>query len=164
MFPCNVNGGQEYGAAVAIMEEMNYLRRAWAGLQPEPPLKRSDIMLMGTIEHLCQKNNHKVTVSNLAKVMKQSAPGISQKVSMLEQMGYVRRTVDKTDRRVAYIALTAKGNEAAQGPLREFLGRLQKALECLGVEKTTQLLELMKQLREAIAETQTDFAKGESET
>lgn len=148
--PHDTTETKEYSDAATMMDEMNHLRRVWANFKPAPPLKRSDIMLLGTIHRLCNTQSQPVTVSRLAQMMQQSPPGISQKVSFLEHLGYVTRTADEADRRVVYISITPKGIQVAQSGLQHFLSNIQKALDILGTQKTTQLLQLINELRQAI--------------
>lgn len=140
----------EYASAVSLFTHMDHLRRVWAGFHPMPPLKRSDLAVLGTIDQLMHSGEKNVTVSMLARALHQSLPGVSQKVSVLEDFGYLKRTGDKADRRVTYVALTPKGKKTAQTSLREFLGRMEQALNSMGAEKTGQMLELMEELTEAI--------------
>lgn len=140
----------KYSMSSKLFEEMNRLRRAWHGFHPAPPLKRSDLAVMGAVSKLLAGGHRPLTVSALARAMKQSVPGISQKLSFLEQKGYLKRVEDQNDRRRVYVELTPKGEEIASGALREFLGRVDEALDKLGPEKTRQLIERMRDLSDAM--------------
>ncbi|MDL2324485.1 MarR family transcriptional regulator [Ruminococcaceae bacterium OttesenSCG-928-A16] len=144
----------EYAAAVGLFEQMDKLRRVWAGFHPMPPFKRSDLAMLGTIDRMLNHGEKKVTVSMLARQLQQSMPGVSQKITLLEEKGYVKREGDKADRRVIYIELTNKGKEVAHASLGEFLGRIESALNMMGEEKTNQLLALMQELSTAIETVQ----------
>lgn len=146
--------GEGYANAAALFAQMDSLRKVWANFRPAPPLTHSDLMMLGTVDKLRHQSEEPVTISRLARHMHQSAPGISQKVSVLEEMGYVKRTAHKTDRRVAYIALTPKGAAVAQTTMREFFGRMEQALAILGPQKVQNLLALMRELTDAIQAVQ----------
>lgn len=145
---------KEYASAAELFEQMDRLRHVWAGFHPAPPLKRSDLTMLANIDDLANTNGKKVTVSMLARRLRQSMPGVSQKVSVLEEMGYIQRVGDTADRRVTHIALTPKGQELARVSLREFLGRTERALDLIGEEKTRQILTLMQELADAIESMQ----------
>lgn len=140
---------KEYGRAAAFLEGMNRLRQAWAGFHPAAPLNRGDIMVLGMVDELTRQGKP-VTVSELARRTHQSLPGASQKASGLEQMGYLCRTADESDRRVSYLELTAEGRQMAEGALRVFLRQIEQALDILGREKTETLLALVCQLSDAM--------------
>lgn len=141
---------QEYRRATRLFDLMDWLRRGWNGIQPPPPLKRSDVMLMGALQHHNEHGERRMTVSALARMMHQSMPGISQKVSFLEQQGYIARVVDETDRRVAFLELTEEGRRAAQDAQRQFLGRIETALDSMGGQNADQLLDRLTDLGNAL--------------
>ena len=151
---------EEYGRAADALDAMNDLRRAWAGFQPAAPLNRSDMMTLGAIDGMSRKGKA-VTVSLLARMMHQSMPGISQKISGLEEQGYLRREPDAHDRRVSSIRLTDAGKQLAERGMRDFLGHIERALDVLGPEKADSLLDLMRELSEAMRQV---GLPGENET
>lgn len=139
----------EYALSETFLMKMHELHHSWNKFHPNPPLKRSDMMLLGNIVRLLEENDGKVTVSMLAKKMNQSMPGVSQKASALEEDGFVKRAGDKNDRRVTYISLTPKGQEMVQETLRSFMNRIQNVLEQLGPEKVDLAFEIMDELNDA---------------
>lgn len=139
----------EYNRAVDFLETMGGLRRTWALFHPSPPVNRGDLMLLATADDLA-RGGQVVTVSLLARRMHQSLPGVSQKISGLEQGGFLRRTASPHDRRVSCIELTEKGRAVADEALRTFLRRIERALNELGADETAQFLQLMRQLTAAM--------------
>ena len=139
---------QEYTLTAAVAEAMNHLRMVWTGIRPKPPITRSDLFLLSAIKRFSAEEGKKITVGSLARGMHQSPPGISQKVSMLEDAGYLRRRADKADRRVVCIEITPKGNQVVSQSMKEFAGRMEEALQKMGSEKTDTLLSLMQELSE----------------
>ncbi len=131
---------EEYERASKMLDMMGWLHRGWSAIQPPPPLKRSDVILMGILRNSCLYGGPPVTVSTLARTLHQSAPGISQKVHFLEQQGYIRRVIDKKDRRVFFLELTGEGCVAAENARRQFLGRIEEALDAMGSQGAEQLL------------------------
>lgn len=145
---------EEYTRASALFTEMHRLHRAWMVLQPATPLKRSDMMLMGRLADMEQGGKGPATTSQLARMMRMTPPGISQKVNWLEEEGLVVRRPDKNDRRITYVELTEKGRGQAAEGLRQLLGGMNQALDALGEGKTLQLIALMKELGDEIERVQ----------
>lgn len=143
---------EKYSDAVNLLEEIHRLQRTWQRMNPPGPLKRSDMFLLGAVDRMTALGTRPVTVGNLAAHMHQSVPGISQRVSALEEGGYLRREENRKDRRVAYLYLTSKGEELARGIMQGFFRRMNQALEELGPQKTKELLKLMRELSEAFSE------------
>lgn len=139
----------EYAHAQQLFEAMNRMRAVWGQLQPVG-MRRSEIGVLGAVDHLEKSGAKAVSISSLAREMGQSVPGVSQKVSELEKQGYLRRLADKKDRRVVTVALTPKGRKVAEACLRDFLLRIEEALARMGEEKSGALFALMQQLTEAL--------------
>lgn len=143
---------EEYSQAAKLLEAMENLHRMWAPMRPPPPLKRSDMMVLATLAEM-EKKGGPVTASRLARSMKQSLPGISQKLSMLENEGFLRRSVSESDRRVVCLEMTAQGKKKAETALRVFLRRMERATDILGQQKASQLATLLGELGEAIEQS-----------
>lgn len=139
--------------AALVMTEMEQLYRFFGSFRPVAPLHRSDIVLLSAIERLSAIGGRGATVSTLARAMHQSTPGISQRVSLLQEQGLLRRKGDKNDRRVATIELTDKGKKTMAAALQGFWDTLNLALNKLGEEDTQKLAHLIHALRESLEET-----------
>ncbi len=144
----------EYELGALFLEEVTQFRKTWATFHPVLPISHSELSMLGVVAQLCEKDGEPVTVSRIADFMKQSRPGVSQKLSLLEQEGLVERVEDKDDRRISHIALTEKGTQLAESAFREFLGRVESALHLMGENKVRDLLELLEDLRVALETTQ----------
>ncbi|MDL2293885.1 MarR family transcriptional regulator [Ruminococcaceae bacterium OttesenSCG-928-D13] len=143
---------REHARAAALLNELERMRRLWHGVRPPPPLKRSDLALLGMLDHVEREHGQPMTASQMAAKMHQSLPAISQKLRALEGVGMISRKTDKGDRRVAYVALTSKGREAARQSLDEMIGRLEQTMDKLGADETRQLLELLARLNDLMEE------------
>ncbi len=146
-------GTDQNSAAVQLFGEIDRVRRTWESYQPAPPLRRSEMFVLGLMADLAANGQKSITMGQLARHMRQSMPGISQKVSVLEKQGYVLRVGDETDRRVVTIELTEKGEQVARQELQAFVGRMEQALQDLGPKKMEQLLDLMRQLSDRLEQT-----------
>lgn len=162
---------QEYGRAVQLFRAMDRLRRAWQGVTPCPELSKSQFGTLMVLryrgrpprpDHQCAPEES-MTLSALATVMGQSLPALSRRVSALEEMGYVERVPNPSDRRVASVRLTQSGHallDRAQAQLRRELGR---AMDALGAQETETMLQLLGRLADVLEKTAADKARGSGE-
>lgn len=148
---------KEYADAQQLFEQMHRIRRALNTSRPSSPLTQSDLMMLASIDHMHSCKADAVTVGRLARTMHQTPAAVSQKIRVLEEQGYIKRTPNKADRRVTHLALTKKGSRVATQAMLHFMGHIQQVLNQMGPQKTHALLELLKEL-EATANT---FAGGE---
>ena len=111
---------QEQSRSMRMFQIMDRLRRAWSEFHPSTDLNKSQLGTLLILRHgtekpcaPAQQTQHKpMTMSELAARMGQSMPAVSQRISKLEAMGYVRRQSDPRDRRTTWIHLTDAGIEA----------------------------------------------------
>lgn len=139
----------EYIRASVLFESLNRLHRIWMSFSPPPPLKRSDLMMLGAVLGEEQHGKGPPTASRLARHTHQSLPGVSQKLGQLEEQGYLQRSTSPADRRAVQVQLTEKGRSTAEGMLRGVLSRVERAFDTLGPEKTDALTQLLAQLCDA---------------
>lgn len=144
---------QQYTRAAALLDAMHHLRKRWEVFRPQPPLKRGDIAILGMLINREEKGYPPLTTGHLAKLTRQSASAITQKVNVLEEGGYLRRINDEGDRRVVCVQLTPKGRRASEQALKTLLANIEQALDVLGDEKTDKLLELILDFGDAIDQT-----------
>ena len=108
---------QEQSRSMRMFQIMDRLRRAWSEFHPSTDLNKSQLGTLLILRHgtekpcaPAQQTQHKpMTMSELAARMGQSMPAVSQRISKLEAMGYVRRQSDPRDRRTTWIHLTDAG-------------------------------------------------------
>lgn len=137
---------KEFAGAAHFWEAIHRLQRLWAGVHPPPPLKKGDMLMLGALLQLSRQNHQPVTSGQLARMMRQSPPGITQKLNALEKQGFVCRSQAEEDRRVFSIELTEQGRQVARDALRQLLGSMENILADFGAEKTQQLVLLLDEL------------------
>lgn len=93
-----------------------------------------------------------VTLSELAGAMRQSLPALSQRVTALEEKGFVERVADPADRRVTGLRLTERGRSEMDAAFRRFGGILSQAAERVGKQNMRLLLQLLGELADALNE------------
>lgn len=133
---------QEHRQALELLREVDRLRRAWKRAIPNTGINKSEFFTLYTLRH---PNGHgsacsseppaPMTLSTLAKTMKQSMPAVSQRITKLEELGYVCRVPDDHDRRTVWIHLTPSGSALLQSTGQEMLGKLEHVLQRLDTQE-----------------------------
>ncbi len=93
-----------------------------------------------------------MTLSSLARVMNQTAPALSQRITQLEEMGYVRRLPDSRDRRTVRVQLTEQGMELIEWAGREFSARIERLAALLGPQEMNRMAADFERLSSAVEE------------
>ena len=151
--------------SLELLREMDRLRRAWKLAIPNTGINKSEFFTLFTLRHpdghplACGQSpaSHPrpMTLSTLAKAMKQSMPAVSQRISKLEQLGYVQRVPDSHDRRTVWIHLTPAGLALLQSTGEEMLGKLEHILHRLDTQNgvsSQQLIQAFRSLALAVEE------------
>lgn len=77
-----------------------------------PEITHGDHVLLYRISCLEDSGQGKVKVSQVVRSMGCPPPAVSRGLRSLDNKGYITRTVDETDRRNTFVALTEEGKEA----------------------------------------------------
>ena len=88
--------------SMQLFRLMDRMRRAWTVFTPKPEISKSQFGTLLALRHggkrpcedkECRNRDpfEPMTLSELAKIMNQSMPALSQRISKLEGMGYVQR-------------------------------------------------------------------------
>lgn len=132
---------KDHRRALELLREMDRLRRAWKQAIPNTGINKSEFFTLYTLRHpqghdlSCSSSELvPMTLSSLAKTMKQSLPAVSQRITKLEELGYVRRVPDERDRRTLWIHLTQSGTALLQSTGEEMLGKLERVLQRLDTQ------------------------------
>lgn len=138
-----------------LFRSMDRVRRAWHSVSPCDTLSKSQFGTLMAIYHfeIAQQSDSEpqlVKLSALANSMGQSLPALSQRVKLLEDIGYVRRIPDPSDRRIMGIQLTDEGKEVLFLARQRFDSILSDASNHLGAETSDKLISLLNQLAEAL--------------
>lgn len=123
-----------------LLAAMDRWRRAWKNANLGTALNKSQFFTLMTLQN---KGNERfvpdrcnwqdpfepMTLSELAKAMNQTMPAVSQRIRKLEEMGYVERTQDETDRRTVWIRLTEHGQDLLKETCHKMFDRLNRVLQ-----------------------------------
>lgn len=104
-------------------------------------ISRTHLRFLDAVEELGP-----VSVSKLASRMDLSQPTASRALQQLEADGYVERTSDPADGRVAFYTATAAGREAHQRMRRFMAGQLAEALRDMRPSRRSDMADLLTEL------------------
>lgn len=112
-----------------------------------PGLKQSEFMVMGTAARIrCNDPKKQIRVSELIRLTRMPAPGLSRTLRSMEKKGYLKRTQDPEDRRNTLVVFTPKGEnlwKAASHVMEMFYGEL---LARFGENRIEELISLQNEL------------------
>jgi DNA-binding MarR family transcriptional regulator len=138
-------------AKSTILDSFSSLRRSLAVLRA---IESKDFEYghnqMAVLYRLSLSN---ATMGELVEYALSDKASMTRTVSSLEKLGFVRRKVDQSDRRIVIIELTAKGKVHAHGAqkIRQSIGR--KLEECLNVKEREQFASLVEKITNNLKST-----------
>jgi DNA-binding MarR family transcriptional regulator len=91
-------------------------------------------------------------MNELGRELMVSSPTITSLIDRMEKKGLVKRAEDCKDRRKIEIQLTPEGKKLYEKAREQFREFLQKSVSVLSPQETTELLLLLKKLRNAISQ------------
>ena len=147
--------------SLRIFQQMDRTRKAWHNIAPCPEVSKSEFATLMTIAHggapmhsaaMHGQEPQSITLSALAAVMHQSLPAISQRVTILEEQGYLQRHQSLADRRVTAVSLTESGRALLQKAHTQFALTMDRALHTMTTEEKSMLMELLGKLADALEE------------
>lgn len=158
------------GTVSEFARGMDRMRRAWQNVTPCESLSKSQFATLLAIAHPDFVNGpppgevcfdeagepRTVRLTDLARTMRQSLPALSQRVSVLEALGYVERLPDAADRRATGLRVTEEGLRTLQGAYRRFDRMVSRAIDHLGQENLRTLLDLLEMLAEGLERAASD--------
>jgi DNA-binding MarR family transcriptional regulator len=108
-------------------------------------IKPSELRVLFCIRDNSLHNAQGVTVSEISKNLCVTSPTVTQIIKSLSTIGYVERTVDAKDRRIAHIQLTNKAEQLVQKARERKVAAFSGLLDTLGKEQTENLISLLNQ-------------------
>lgn len=110
-------------------------------------MAKSEMIIISTI---LKSDDKEIRVCDIAKRLNVSTPAVSRTLSRLEQKGYIKRTIDKTDRRNTHIKTTQKGKDAFCLDMKIMSDFMNNSLKHLDSDEINQLICLVKKLQNGI--------------
>lgn len=144
-----------------LVQALDRLRRAWKNVQVDVPVNKSQLFTMLV---LCNKGSRMdaggktdpydaMTLSGLAREMGQSTPAVCQRVTQLEELGYVERIPDTADKRTVWVKLTTAGLQLVETGRADLGRKLKKVAEALGSDVMERLITDFNCLSETIIQS-----------
>lgn len=141
-------------AGIRFFLTMNRIRRAWVGVVPSGRLSKSQFVTLFVLRNgkrgpfMLQESapSKPMTLSHLARELNQSMPAISQQITRLENMGYVRRNPSKTDRRTILIELTPEGAALLDDSRKQMQRRMNAMIGHMGEQEFIDMMDMMDRL------------------
>lgn len=136
----------EQSNAIDLLRAIDRLRRVWKNASPGTTINKSQFFTLmalyskgrecfsGTCGHPEVDPYEPITLSTLAKIMRQSMPAVSQRITQLEEMGYVQRKQDQNDRRTVWITLTEQGNSLLQDTCHTVFHRIERVMDAIDAQ------------------------------
>ena len=115
----------------------------------------TELRLLGEII-LAERNGKRLISTQLATRLGITRSAVSQLVNRMEKDGVVKRVPDAVDRKVAYIVITEETLTAYQAELKEVKAFIGKAVKDYGVEKFSQLCQMMDEFLDVIEKEKTE--------
>lgn len=113
-------------------------------------LTHSETVLLFCIKKSLKVQEDGIKLSELSKKLRVASPTVTQQINSMEKDGFVKRTMDLTDRRVVRVSLTEKGEETIKKANDKFWKFLMGLVEYLGNEKGNEFAELLFDLADYI--------------
>ncbi len=156
-----------------LIRTMMRFRKIGMPFPPDLDIRMGELMVMNGIaghfpkrmhhEHNenCQFDVHrKIFVSDLQKMHHITKPAISQMLNGLEKKGYVRREMDKDDRRKITVTLTEPGKEILYKTKSYTDRMLDETIERYGEENLKQLISLFNRLIDVNDEIKKEYEQS----
>ncbi len=126
-----------------LLEAFDRIKKVNWHQSPVEGVTFSELQVMFCVKRETEKDALGVKISEISNSLKVAPPTITQSVNSLESGGYVRRNLDKEDRRAVRITLTEKGEETIAKAKASFYEFFEGLVNYLGDEKSNELAEIL---------------------
>ena len=154
-------GPVDYSEVLAAFGRVRKLRAFFAS---RTGLTAREIFFLNLIEELCPRpsgSSPGVRISELGSAAGMSKPAVSQLVRVLEKKGLIRRSTDRTDRRVILIRLSRLGVGQLEQSTKSCQLMINQITEKLGPEDTAELRRLLNRIRLILCEEDKNICNKE---
>ncbi len=145
------------------MQAMMRFRKICMILPQRSDLNMTELIVMKGIARNSSLSDNNTTVSEIQSKLHITKSAISQMMNSLEKKGYIKREIDKADRRKVIVTLTKVGKEVWKETKESADNNLEEFISRLGDEKTKQLIPQNAQISKHFFEND-DFYLKETES
>ncbi len=119
-----------------------------ANSRPQLPkeLLPSYLKLIDYIYQLSKEGD--VRVSDLSKALHQTTPSITRSLIHMDELGYIKKTISSSDKRVVYISLTELGIKLYQQYVEKYYKKLSKRLSKFNINKINLMISTIDEIYE----------------
>ena len=101
-----------------------------------------------------QTENGKINQTSLGNMLLVNRSNVTGLIDRMEQIGWVRRTVDAGDRRVNQVEMTEIGNEVLENAQKAYYARIEEIMSALSSEERNHLFRMLETVRENVNNSQ----------
>ncbi|MEG0178108.1 MAG: MarR family transcriptional regulator [Oscillospiraceae bacterium] len=158
---------ENFGPPLELFRSMSRLRKAWHDITPAPEINKSLFGVLMTIAHAQDSRlpyahpvvvvDNCVSLTDIAMIMRQSLPVVSQRATALEKLGYIYRLQDSTDRRISRVGLTESGTALVQRAHTCFEEKLNHALHSYGDSNVAALINMLDRLSGVLEDAEINY-------
>jgi len=105
-------------------------------------LSKSELSMLQVIKQ-CEKDSSQVNTCVLSHNLHISKPATSQMINILEDKQYIRRIINKSDRRLMCVVLTDVGNQVFEKEVKNLLNKLNLVFDKMGQQDSELFVELL---------------------
>ena len=120
-----------------------------------PMMSKSEYVLLKKVNK-CQKENHRLTLSQIAHELNLSSPAISRTLKNVEAKQWIVRKTDEGDRRNSFIELTELGSQEFSKANEIIHNVMDNSLQKIEEEKIQAFFETGDEILQAIRDTMTE--------
>lgn len=120
-----------------------------------PMMSKSEYVLLKKVNK-CQKENHRLTLSQIAHELNLSSPAISRTLKNVEAKQWIVRKTDEVDRRNSFIELTELGSQEFSKANEIIQNVMYNSLQKIEEEKIQAFFETGDEILQAIRDTMTE--------
>lgn len=129
---------------------MEFKRLSFQNIMDNPDLTHNQRFTLCILKKLSE--NDKVSLSTLRENLKLAPSTITPIVSSLEEQGYIKRNIDKADRRNIYIQITKNGKIYMDIAYKELYNKISEYIDYMGEKNTNDLIRLISKTTEYFKE------------
>lgn len=106
----------------------------------------SELMLMDKISNNALDSSDNVGMLEVRTYLSISKAAVSQMLRNLEKKNYIKRTIDKNNRRFIIVTLTQEGKDVLDIQLIKFNHRLEEIVSHLGEDEVRQMISIVNRM------------------
>ena len=130
-------------AGRALMNSLVQFRKLHQKNKPQYGLHQSEIHMLFIIRQLTKNKEVGIKVTEISRTLNVSPPTVTQKLTILEEKGFINRIHSKEDRRKVLISISDEAKELIESMRYDFLQQCISLAEYLGIDQSEKLHRLL---------------------